>query len=150
MLCVQSKGPSASGLLNRGRVNELLEESRYLEDNGDPQTAQRRIKEAYNMAVAALTRIRENETVVYALDFRTPADEYRYEQNRHQSYSMLVSQMRKSSELGEQALKLAQRYLDEGTGQQAAGALAAYDGLVDPPLSSAPGDAGPGFSTGPG
>lgn len=108
------KGPAASGLLNRGRVNDLLEESRYLEENGDPQTAQNRLKEAYGMAVGALSRVRENETVVYALDFRTPADEYRYEQNRHQSYTMLVDQMRNSSELSEQALKLAQRYADEG------------------------------------
>ncbi len=109
-----AKGPAASGLLNRGRVNELLEESRYLEENGDAQTAQNRLKEAYGMAVGALTRVRENETVVYTLDFRTPADEYRYEQNRHQSYTMLVDQMRSSSELSEQALKLAQRYADEG------------------------------------
>ncbi len=108
------KGPAASGLLNRGRVNELLDESRYLEENGEPQTAQNRLKEAYGMAVGALTRVRENETVVYRLDFRTPADEYRYEQNRHQSYTMLVDQMRSSSELSEQALKLAQRYADEG------------------------------------
>jgi tetratricopeptide (TPR) repeat protein len=110
-----AKGPSAAGLLNRGRVDELLDESSYLEENGDPQAAQLRLKEVYNMAVTALTRIRENETVVYALDFRTPADEYRYELNRFQSYSMLVAQMRKSSELGAQALKLAKRYADEGT-----------------------------------
>ncbi len=109
-----AKGPAAAGLLNRSRVNELLEQSTYLEENGDPKTAQTRIKEAYNMAVAALTRIRENETVVYSLDFRTPADEYRYEQNRHQSYSMLVEQMSQSGELSAQALKLAQRYADEG------------------------------------
>lgn len=109
-----AKGPAGTGLLNRSRVNELLEQSAYLEENGDPQTAQTRLKEAYNMAVAALTRIRENETVVYSLDFRTPADEYRYEQNRHQSYSMLVDQMSQSSELSAQALKLAQRYAGEG------------------------------------
>jgi tetratricopeptide (TPR) repeat protein len=109
-----AKGPAAAGLLNRGRVKELLDESRSLEQNGDPQTAQKRLKEVYNMAVGALTRVRQNETVVYSLDFRTPADEYRYEQNRHQSYTMLVDQMRQSSELSEQALKLAQRYADEG------------------------------------
>jgi tetratricopeptide (TPR) repeat protein len=111
-----AKGPAAAGLLNRGRVDDLLDESRYLEENGDPQAAQLRLKEVYNLAVTALSRIRENETVVYALDFRTPADEYRYELNRFQSYSMLVTQMRKSSELGTQALKLAKRYAEEGTG----------------------------------
>lgn len=109
-----ARGPSAAGLLNRGRVNELLDQARHIEEDGDPRTAQGYLKEAYNMATAALARIRENETVVYNLDFRTPADEYRYEQNRHQSYTMLVTQLRQSSELGEQALRLAQRYQDEG------------------------------------
>lgn len=109
-----AKGPAAAALLNRGQVNELLAEAERLEAAGDAASAQNRLKEAYNMAVSALTRVRENETVVYTLDFRTPADEYRYEQNRYQSYAMLVAQMRESSELGEQALKLAQRYQDEG------------------------------------
>jgi len=109
-----AKGPAAAALLNRGQVNDLLAEADRLEAAGDPASAQNRLKEVYNLAVSALTRVRENETVVYTLDFRTPADEYRYEQNRYQSYAMLVAQMRESSELGEQALKLAQRYQDEG------------------------------------
>ncbi|MDX1592904.1 MAG: hypothetical protein R3298_01565 [Gammaproteobacteria bacterium] len=109
-----AKGPSAANLLNRGRFEELLEESRYLERDGDPHAAHAKLKDAYGMAIDALSRIRESETVVYSLDFRTPADEYRYEQNRHLSYSMLVQQMRSTTELSEQAVRLADRYADEG------------------------------------
>jgi tetratricopeptide (TPR) repeat protein len=121
-----AKGPAAAGLLNRGRVNELLAQADDLEQAGDSQAARERLKEAYNLAITALTRIRDSETVVYNLDFRTPADEYRYEQNRNQSYAMLVEQMRQTSEYNEQALKLAERYRDEGEKlRQEAEALAA-------------------------
>jgi tetratricopeptide (TPR) repeat protein len=121
-----AKGPAAAGLLNRGRVNELLAQADDLEQAGDSQSARERLKEAYNLAITALTRIRDSETVVYNLDFRTPADEYRYEQNRNQSYAMLVEQMRQTSEYNEQALKLAERYRDEGEKlRQEAEALAA-------------------------
>lgn len=121
-----AKGPAAAGLLNRGRVDELLAQAHGLEQAGDPQAAREQLKEAYNLAITALTRVRDNETVVYNLDFRTPADEYRYEQNRNQSYAMLVEQMRQSSEYNEQALKLAERYRDEGEKlRQEAEALAA-------------------------
>ncbi len=109
-----AKGPSAAGLLNRGRLNELLDQSTYLEENGDALAAHNRLKEAYGMAVSALTQARDNETVVYSLNFRTPADEYDYEQNRHRSYVMLVEQMSQSTELSEQAVALAMRYADEG------------------------------------
>ncbi|HEY5719539.1 MAG TPA: hypothetical protein VIW02_04085 [Gammaproteobacteria bacterium] len=111
---LKEKGPAAAGLLNGARVDELLLESVELEKSGNPSGAQERLKEANNMVVAALTRIRQNETVVYTLDFRTPADEYRYEQNRHQSYAMLVEQMRQATELGEKALELARRYAEAG------------------------------------
>jgi tetratricopeptide (TPR) repeat protein len=108
------KGPSAAALLNRPRADQLLAEAERLERNGDPRGAQAALDEAYSMAITALTRIRDNETVVYSLDFRTPADEYRYEQNRHQSYQLLVRQMQHSSELGAKALELSRRYADEG------------------------------------
>ena len=47
--------------------------------NSEFQQALPAFKDAYNLIVAALIRVRENDTVVYGLDFRTPADEYRYE-----------------------------------------------------------------------
>lgn len=87
------KGPSFAGLLDDSRLDALLARAQKLTAANKHVDASKPLQDAYDMTVAAVTRLRNNETVVYALDFQTPADEFRYESNRNQSYELLVQQM---------------------------------------------------------
>jgi len=87
------KGPQFANLLDAGRLDALLARADEFTRAGEHAKADEPLREAYQLTVDAVTRLRRNETVVYALNFRTPADEYRYEEKRHESYALLVHQM---------------------------------------------------------
>ncbi|HEY3327319.1 MAG TPA: hypothetical protein VGK14_09120 [Novimethylophilus sp.] len=55
--------------------------------------ANRKLAQAYRLAVTMLSELRAGETVVLDLKFDTPADEYAYEQKRNRSHEMLVEMM---------------------------------------------------------
>lgn len=55
--------------------------------------ANRKLTEAYRLAVTMLSELRAGETVVLDLKFATPADEYAYEQKRNHSHEMLTEMM---------------------------------------------------------
>lgn len=55
--------------------------------------ANRKLGDAYRLAVEGLSRLRAGQTVTLSLDFATPADEYAYERKRFQSSEILVNMM---------------------------------------------------------
>jgi HEPN domain-containing protein len=95
------KGPAMAGLLDQQQVADLLAQAEKLKANGDQQSSTTVLNQAKQLVVAALTKIRSNETVVYALEFQTPADEYRYETERYQEYVNLSQKVLDNSELEE-------------------------------------------------
>ena len=93
------KGPSMAGLLDRQHVDGLLasaEQAESIEDYANARAALGRAKQA---VVDALIKIRHNETVVYSVEFQTPADEFRYENDRYLEYSALGQKLVDSGEL---------------------------------------------------
>ena len=58
------------------------------------------------MVVEALIKIRNNETVVYTVEFQTPADEFRYEQDRYLEYKSLGQKVMNSGEITQSRIKL--------------------------------------------
>jgi hypothetical protein len=110
---VLSKGPQFASLLDAARVDELIAEADALSASGEHARAATPLQEAYQLTVNALTRLRENETVVYSLNFRTPADEYRYEEKRHESYALLVHQMVSSGAAKGSRAELVNRFLEQ-------------------------------------
>ena len=93
------KGPSMAGLLDRQHVDGLLasaEQAESIEDYANSRAALGRAKQA---VVDALIKIRHNETVVYSVEFQTPADEFRYENDRYLEYSALGQKLVDSGEL---------------------------------------------------
>jgi hypothetical protein len=93
MAALREKGPSMSGLLDQRQVDELLQSASRAEKSGDSQAANNDLNRVKVMVVNALTKIRSNETVVYGLEFQTPADEYRYEGDRFGEYLNLTNKM---------------------------------------------------------
>jgi hypothetical protein len=112
---VIEKGPQFASLLDRARLDELLAKAAALTRAGDHAAAGERLREAYRLVVDAVTRLRNNETVVYALNFRTPADEYRYEEKRHQSYALLVHQMVSTGAAQGPRGQLVNRFLEDAS-----------------------------------
>ncbi len=55
--------------------------------------ANRLLASAYQITVANITRLRANETIYHKLEFNSPDDEYRYEQQRYLSHELLLGMM---------------------------------------------------------
>lgn len=72
------------------RLDRLIAEAEELGGAGRYADANRILGEAYKTAVALVSKQRAGQTVVYQLNFATPADEYAYEQERHRSHEMLI------------------------------------------------------------
>ena len=76
-----------------GRVDKVAEEANRLAAAGRLGDANKRMAEAYKLAVEEISRLRQGEVVTMALKFNSPAEEYAYEQKRVQSNEILVNMM---------------------------------------------------------
>ncbi len=84
------KGLPLNKLLDQGRVKTWLQEARRQAERGEYTLALPILTRAAAAVESALSRARARETVTYALEFATPADEYRYEYDRNRSYVALA------------------------------------------------------------
>lgn len=75
------------------RVDALSAESERLAAAGRLGEANRKLAEAYRLAVEELSRLRAGQEVVLSLRFSSPEEEYPYELKRYQSNGMLVEMM---------------------------------------------------------
>jgi len=86
----QLPSAKAKGLMDVNEVNKLINEAESLYQQKQPKQALAPLAKAADMLEKALSDARKNETVVYALDFATPEDEYQYELERNVSYIELT------------------------------------------------------------
>ena len=103
---LEEKGPSMAGLLDQQYVESLLASSQKSKSTGDYKSAISNLTTAKNLVVDALIKIRNNETVVYTVEFQTPADEFRYEQERFYEYVSLSDTILEKDEISEGKVKL--------------------------------------------
>ena len=75
------------------KVEELLAAATQHSEAGEPAAAQTLLQEARGLVIQALTQTRSQETVVYSREFRTPADEYRFEAERFDTYARLMQKV---------------------------------------------------------
>jgi hypothetical protein len=75
------------------RINLLQADARTLADAGKLGDANRKLADAYKLAVELISRLRAGQTVTLSLKFNTPAEEYEYERRRFQSSEILVNMM---------------------------------------------------------
>lgn len=76
------------------RITLLQSEAGKLADAGKLGDANRKLAEAYKLAVETISRLRAGQTVTLSLKFDTPAEEYDYERRRFQSSEILVDMMK--------------------------------------------------------
>jgi hypothetical protein len=76
-----------------GQVDGLANEGRKLSAAGRLGDANKKMGEAYKLAVEGISRLRAGQEVVMSLKFDSPIEEYVYEQKRYQSNEMMVSMM---------------------------------------------------------
>jgi hypothetical protein len=76
-----------------GRVDAMAEEAKRMAAGGRMGDANKKMAEAYKLAVEEISRLRAGEVVTMALKFNSPADEFAYEQKRVQSNEILVNMM---------------------------------------------------------
>lgn len=91
------------------RINILQAEAVTLAQAGKLGDANRKLAEAYKLAVESISKLRAGQTVTMSLKFDTPAEEYDYERRRFQSSEILVDMM-----IGEGRSEGARRKLVDG------------------------------------
>lgn len=87
----RQQGPSVASLLDVGHVDRLLTQAQSEADKGHYKNASAIAGEAYRMTESAVVSLSNNSTVVYQNSFQTPAEEFRYEEERYLTYAQLVS-----------------------------------------------------------
>lgn len=90
---VAEKGSAVADLLDAERVDALVADAERAAGGGRYDDGVRRLAEAYELLSLALSEARANETVEYRLVFESPAQEFRYEQERYKSHSLLIKLM---------------------------------------------------------
>ena len=108
------KGPSMAGLLDRQYFDGLLANAQQAESIEDYANAKASLARAKQAVVDALIKIRHNETVVYSVEFQTPADEFRYENDRYREYAALGQKLLDSGELEESRTKMYEQLKKSG------------------------------------
>lgn len=72
------------------RLDALVSQARLFENSGRLGEANRKMAEAYKLAVDDISRLRHGQEVVMSLKFDSPAEEYAYEQKRFASNEIIV------------------------------------------------------------
>ena len=109
---VLEKG-SAEGTAAVQRIDKLVAQAGQMTAAGQHAEAGKLISEALNLAITTLSALRSGQTVVLSLKFDTPADEYAYEQKRHQSNEMLIDTLVREGKIDQGRRQLLDRYLEE-------------------------------------
>lgn len=105
-------GAAAKALL--GRIDALSSEAQQLARGGRLGDANKKMAEAYKLAVEEISRLRAGQEVVMSLKFETPADEYAYEQKRYASNEILVEMMIGEGRAEGDKRKLVDQFVEEG------------------------------------
>ena len=108
------KGPSMSGLLDQQYVADLMSAAGQSQSTGDYRSARSSLIQAKQLVVDALIKIRNNETVVYTVEFQTPADEFRYERERYLEYVSLGQTILGNGDVAQSRIKLFEQQKKSG------------------------------------
>ncbi len=95
-------------------VSSLMVEAKKLEEEQKFKQAKNRIQQAENLVNSALSAMLGSQTLVYELEFKTPADEYKYEVSRYQSYEDLIPVAIDVRKPSEGAINLMKTFLEKG------------------------------------
>lgn len=75
---------------NSDDVGNLIVDAKNLAGQQKYEAAGKQIKKAERMVTRALNEMLNSHTIVYDLNFKTPAEEFKYEVNRYKGYAELI------------------------------------------------------------
>jgi len=112
---IPSGNQDSDGLAReRKRDLHLLAKAERIAAKGLYREANKALAEVYRSIVAMQSKLRQGETVVYGLNFKTPSDELEYERRRNDSYEMLIQIMlQENPQIAARLRPLADRYVRE-------------------------------------
>ena len=103
-----------NGPLDQARVAGMLVNADNYQKEGNIESAKAILIEARDLVVAALVEIRNNETLVYRLEFESAAAEFRYEQTRYQEYVALGHIVLAAGDFDKNRLRLFEPLIEAG------------------------------------
>ena len=109
-----SRGAAVDGPLDQVKLVGMLSDADKLRSNGDIESARAILIETRKLVVAALIAVRNNETLVYRVEFETPADEFVYEQHRYLEYVKLGQHVLDNGDFDASRVKLFQQLNEAG------------------------------------
>lgn len=108
------------------RMQQLLQQAQALADAGDMAAAYPLLLQAFQVMVTAQSEQRNADTLVYALEFSGPEDEFDYELRRNRNYELLLQMTLEQKQFSERQSQLIFQYVEQAaqvrvTAQEAAG-----------------------------
>ena len=94
-------------------VGSLILDAKNLAEKQQYESAGKQVKKAERMVTKALNEMLNEQTIVYDLDFKTPADEFAYEVNRYKGYAELVPVAIEVKKPGPAKIKYAKTFQDK-------------------------------------
>jgi len=111
---VKKRGAAAAVDYDHAKVDGLVSEARVLSDKAQHEKATQLLIKAERLVTQAIQSMLNAQTIVYDLNFETPADEYEYERKRFISYEELIPVAIEEKKPVEAVVKLMNTYVVKG------------------------------------
>lgn len=111
---VKKRGAAAAIDYDHAKVNGLVNDARTLSEKGQYEKATQALVTAERLVTQAIQAMLHAQTIVYDLNFETPADEYEYERKRFISYEELIPIAIEEKKPAEAVVKLMDTYVIKG------------------------------------
>lgn len=95
------------------RVSMLIDQAQTLAHDHHFTEAGNLLKSAHELLINALNKLLQSTTLMYDLQFQSPAEEFDYEMARYHSYEELVPIAYAELKPGEDSIRLSERYVQE-------------------------------------
>ena len=111
---VKKRGAAAAIDYDHAKVDGLVSDARTLHDKGEHEKATQALIMAERLVTQAIQLMLNAQTIVYDLNFETPADEYEYERKRFIGYEELIPIAIEEKKPAEAMVKLMDTYVVKG------------------------------------
>ena len=111
---VKKRGAAAAIDYDHAKVDGLVSDARTLHDKGEHEKATQALIMAERLVTQAIQLMLNAQTIVYDLNFETPADEYEYERKRFIGYEELIPIAIEEKKPTEAVVKLMDTYVVKG------------------------------------
>lgn len=111
---VKKRGAAAAVDYDHVKVDGLASDAHALSDKGQHENATQLLVKAERLVTQAIQAMLNAQTIVYDLNFESPADEYEYERKRFISYEELIPIALEEKKPAEAVVKLMDTYVVKG------------------------------------